>query len=171
MANEHLYGVESTAAIDGHPLHPAVVVFPIAFLVGALVTDIVYALSVEAFWAQASFWLIVAGVVMAGVAALLGLTDFATIRQARNRTGWTHMILNIAATLISIFNLVLRLGDREMAVMPLGLALSAVVAGILTVSGWLGGELSYRHRIGIMDPARQDAAEADAEHRRAYSGD
>lgn len=34
---------------------------------------------------------------------------------------------------------------------PLGIVLSAVVAGILTITGWFGGELSYRHRIGVIE--------------------
>jgi uncharacterized membrane protein len=33
--------------------------------------------------------------------------------------------------------------------MPTGLILSAIVACILVVTGWLGGELVFRHRIGV----------------------
>ena len=39
-AFDHSQGVPSTAAIAGHPLHPIVVPFPIAYLVGALATDL-----------------------------------------------------------------------------------------------------------------------------------
>ena len=54
----------STACIAGHPLHPMVIPFPIASFVGALVTDIAFARSGNAFWAEASQWLLGAGVVM-----------------------------------------------------------------------------------------------------------
>jgi len=37
---DHTRGVPATAAISGHPLHPALIPFPIAFLVGALGTDL-----------------------------------------------------------------------------------------------------------------------------------
>ena len=32
----------STAAIFGHPIHPMLVPFPIAFWIGALITDVIY---------------------------------------------------------------------------------------------------------------------------------
>ncbi len=166
MGREHEHGVESTAALNGHPLHPAVIPFPIAFLIGVLVTDIVYMITENGFWAEASFWLIIAGLLTAAAAAVLGLIEFTTIRQARNRTGWTHMLLNVTAVVIALVNLGVRLGDREENILPLGLLLSALVAAILTISGWLGGELSYKYRIGVKDPARDEAAEAET--RRAY---
>ena len=36
-------------------------------------------------------------------------------------------------------------------VVPLGIILSAVVVVIFLVTGWLGGELVFRHRIGVID--------------------
>ena len=86
MIKEHTprEGVKSTVSIAGHPLHPVMIPFPIAFLIGTLVTDIVYWLTTEAFWAGMSFWLIAAGVVM-------GLMDFLTIERARAYSaGWIH---------------------------------------------------------------------------------
>ena len=54
MANyEHSEGVPSTASIGRHPIHPMLVPFPIGFLVGALVSDVVYWVLRDAFWAQA----------------------------------------------------------------------------------------------------------------------
>ena len=35
------------------------------------------------------------------------------------------------------------------AVLPWGLILSAMTASILAVTGWLGGELTLRHMIGV----------------------
>jgi len=48
-------GVRSTVHIGGHPVHPILIPLPIAFLVGAALTDIVLAISGDAFWASASF--------------------------------------------------------------------------------------------------------------------
>jgi len=42
MHDEISRGVRSTASIAGHPLHPMLVPFPIAFLVGALASDLVF---------------------------------------------------------------------------------------------------------------------------------
>lgn len=162
--------VKSTAAIKGHPLHPAVVGFPIAFLTAAVVTDISYITTRDEFWSRASLWLLGAGIVMGLVAALLGFTDFATIRRVReHKTAWWHMGLNVAAMLLSAINLYLRVVNVERVIAPVGVILSLVVAGLLAASGWLGGELSFRHKIGVYS-GHDDEAEA-AEHRRAYSGD
>ena len=45
---------KSTAQIAGHPIHPMLVPFPIAFLAGTLVSDIVYLATSDGFWATAS---------------------------------------------------------------------------------------------------------------------
>jgi uncharacterized membrane protein len=144
-------GVRSTAAINGHPLHPMVIPFPLASLVGALISDIVYATTNDAFWATASFWLLGFGIVTGLLAGLLGFIDFSTLPPARSRTGWTHMIGNLAALAISAANFILRMSDPAAAIVPTGLVLSIVVGGILVITGWAGGELSYRHKIGVID--------------------
>lgn len=154
MAKEYTptKGAESTAAIGGHPLHPAVIPFPIAFLTGTLVTDIVYWLTAEAFWAEASFWLIVAGLVMGLLAAVLGLVDFLTIERARAyKVGWIHAIGNVVVMALAAVSLVLRLDDAAAAVLPWGLILSAGTALLLLVTGWSGGELAYRHKVGVVE--------------------
>jgi uncharacterized membrane protein len=126
--------------------------FPIAFLTGALVTDLVYWITTEAFWAQASFWLIVAGLVMGLLAAVLGLVDFLTIERARAYlAGWIHAGGNVAAMVLTAVSLLLRLDDPAAAVLPWGLILSAVTAVLLGVTGWYGGELAYRHKVGVVD--------------------
>lgn len=145
-------GIESTAAIAGHPIHPMLIPFPIAFLTGALVTDIVYWASAGAFWARMSLWLVVAGLIMGGVAASVGLIDFFTIERARAHTaGWLHLGSNAAVLVLALVNGLIRWNNPVDAVMPTGLILSVVTAVLLTVSGWYGGELAYRHKIGVMD--------------------
>ena len=152
MADEFEKGVRSRAAVFGHPLHPMVVPFPMAFLVGALASDIVYWRTGDAFWPSMSTWLIVGGILMGIIAALLGMTDFVAIKRVRRgATGWVHMIGNILVMVLSTISLFHRLGDTEGGVMPVGLILSAIVVAILMVTGWLGGELVYRHKIGIIE--------------------
>lgn len=151
-------GVTSTVAVAGHPIHPLLVLFPIAFLVGAPVTDIVYWLTNDNFWARASFWLIVAGLATALPAALTGLLDFLRIERVRKRkAGWAHMLLNVGALALSILNLGVRLGDPAANILYLGLGLSVLVATLLGLSGWYGAELIYRHKVAVIgygDPNR-----------------
>ena len=143
---------KSTAAIAGHPLHPMLVVFPIAFFVGTFVSDIVYLATTDPFWARASFWLLVAGLVMGALAALAGFTDFLGDRLVRATTvAWFHMIGNVSAVVLSLINVWLRYSNGETTAYPGVFWISLVVVLIFVVTGWLGGELVFRHRVGVSE--------------------
>ena len=151
MAERIPDSVKSTASIMGHPLHPMLVAFPIGFLVGALLSDIGYASSQNSFWAEATRWLLLAGLITGALAAVLGLIDFLTIPYVRSRTAaWVHFLGNAVALVLSLVNLLSRPGDEQAGVPDGGLLLSLIVVLILLVTGWLGGELSYRYRIGVI---------------------
>ena len=152
MGTYHRHGVESTAALFRHPIHPMLIPFPIASLVGALVTDIVFRTSGNGFWAEASFWLLLAGVVTGAVAAVPGMIDFSTIDRVRSLTSaWLHAGGNVVAMVLAIINLSLRWSDPVAGAQGWGLTMSVLTVALLGVTGWLGGELSYRHRIGAMN--------------------
>jgi len=147
----HDSGVPSTVAIAGHPLHPLSVIFPIAFLAAALGSDFGYWLTRDFFWARASLWLIGLGLLGGVIAAIIGLSDFLQIERVRKRSaGWTHLILNVAILVLTTLNFILRLGNSESRILPLGLLLSVIVGTLTSVSGWFGAELSYRHKIGVV---------------------
>src|SRR4051794_18645797 len=98
MADDLRTGVPSTMAINGHPIHPMLVPFPVGFLVGALATDLAFWGIGDPFWSRASLWLLAAGFVMGALAAVIGLIDFLTIERARTgSTGWVHFIGNAIA--------------------------------------------------------------------------
>lgn len=144
-------GVTSSVSIAGHPIHPILVIFPVAFLSGAAGSDIGYWLTSDFFWARASFWLIGLGGVAGVLAALIGIADFIRVKKVRKRTaGWAHMLINIAVLILTFINFGLRLDDPANTIMFTGLVLSLVVATLLAVGGWYGGELSFRHKIGVI---------------------
>jgi uncharacterized membrane protein len=144
-------GVPSTVAIAGHPLHPAIVTMPIGLLVSVAATDTAYWLLRDDFWARASFWLIVGGLVTGLVAAITGFMDFLKIGRVRKHTaGWAHMYANVTALVMTAINLGLRLGDPRENVVFTGLILSVIVATLLGISGWYGGELVYRHKVAVI---------------------
>lgn len=150
-------GIESTVNIAGHPLHPALVTFPIALLVAAFFTDAGYWLTRDPFWARASLWLIGAGIVSGLVAALTGMLDFLRIERVRARSaGWIHMYLNVSALGLSLINWLPRLGDAAEPILPWGLVASTVVAALLGASGWFGGELAFRHKVGVIGAHHRD---------------
>jgi uncharacterized membrane protein len=144
-------GIRSTASIRGHPIHPMLIPFPIAFLIGALGTDLVYAATGNELWGQFSMWLIGAGFVTGAMAASVGLIDFVTLARARGPTGWIHFGGNACALICALVNVIIRIRDPLGAVLPTGLILSLLTSGILLVTGWMGGELAYRLKIGMTD--------------------
>jgi uncharacterized membrane protein len=140
----------STARIFGHPLHPMLVPFPIVCFIGALTTDIAYYASANVQWSNFSIWLITAGLVLGGFAALTGIIDYAGDRRVRAaRPATPHMIINISVFVIEIFNAFVHSRDGWTAVVPTGLALSIISVVLLGVSAWLGGSLVYKHRVGV----------------------
>lgn len=150
-------GVVSSVAIAGHPLHPALVIFPVAFLVGVAGTDLGYWLSDDPFWARASVWLLGAGILSGIVAGVTGFLDFFKVKRVRERSaGWLHMIGNVLALVLSAINWFMRLGDPVTPILPAGFILSIIVAALLGVTGWFGGELTFRHKIGVIGPSSQN---------------
>lgn len=140
----------STAQVFGHPLHAMIVPIPIACFIGALLTDIAYLNSANIQWSNFSIWLITAGLVGAGLAALTGIIDYigdARVRAARPAT--PHMIINLSVFVIELINAFIHSRDGWTAVVPTGLTLSVVSVLLLAVSAWLGGSLVYKHGVGV----------------------
>jgi uncharacterized membrane protein len=154
----------STAKIAGHPLHPMIIPFPIAFFVSALVTDIMYLQSGRPGFADASVWLLGAGLAMAALAAVLGLVDFFGDNRIRTLSqAWMHMIGNVIAVALEAVNIYLRATQgAEAAIAPAGVTLSAGVTVLLLFNGWMGWEMVYRRHVGIAD----DSEMAEARIRR-----
>lgn len=157
----HERGVSSTAAIAEHPVHPMLIPFPIAFLVGAFAADLAFWGTADVFWTQVAVWLVGAGLVTGVLAAAVGFVDFITIKRARSHTaGWIHLIGNGVVLVLAFISLLLRVADVEGAVLPWGVILTGCMTVGLTVTGWYGGELSYRHKIGVVESGH-DASDAN----------
>lgn len=138
----------SRAAIRGHPVHPMVVPIPIGALTLALATDLMSWRTGDRFWARASRLLLGAGAAGAALAAPSGSIDLLTIPRARQLPeAWLHAGGNLTVLALALLNLAIRDGDRRVRLHEL--AMSALGAGLLAGTGWLGGELVFRHRIGV----------------------
>jgi uncharacterized membrane protein len=142
----------STASIAGHPIHPMLIPFPIAFFVATFVCDLVFWGTRDASWYDATLWLLGAGLIMAALAAVVGLTDVLGDARIRNlSTAWLHAAANVIAVLIELYNWYSRYQQGSAAVLPTGLILSAIVVAILLFSGWKGWEMVYRYRVGVSE--------------------
>jgi uncharacterized membrane protein len=142
----------STAKIAGHPLHAMLVPIPIACFVGTLATDVAYAETANMQWANMSAWMLAIGLVVALFAVIAGLIDFAGDQRIRDlRAVWIHGGGNAIALVVAIINAFIHSRDAYTSVVPTGLVLSALTVAILVVTGWMGWELVYRHRVGVME--------------------
>ena len=142
----------STASIAGHPIHPMLIPFPIAFFVATFVCDVVFWLTSNTMWTTAAIWLLGAGIVMAALAALAGLTDVVGEPRIRALNDvWWHAGGNVVVVLIQLYNWWIRYSAGTSAVVPEGLVLSLIVVCILVFTGWKGWEMVYRARVGVAD--------------------
>lgn len=128
------------------------VTFPIAFLMGALGTDLFYWVTADPFWPRVSLWLIGAGTVMGIAAGIAGTIELFIVPRIRQRSAsWDHFIAAVMLLSVGFANWMLRIGDAEGTVLPWGMYLSALGALLVAFAGWLGGHLVFKHHIGIHD--------------------
>jgi uncharacterized membrane protein len=146
---------KSTAQIAGHPIHPMLIPFPVAFLVATLVCDLICWRTGNPGWASASLWLLGAALLMAALAAVAGLIDFfGDVRIRDLSAAWHHMLGNVVAVVLALVNWYRRYAGGDPAVLPWGLLLSLIVVLILLYTGWRGWEMVYKHRVAVSDEAR-----------------
>jgi uncharacterized membrane protein len=143
--------MESKASIRKHPVHPMLVAFPIGLWTFAFVCDIVYAVSPGRIWQDMALYTLLGGVLTALLAAIPGFIDYLAITDRNvKRVATIHMVLNLLAVAIFIFNLGLRLNPPARAgIQPI--VISAIGIAFIVVSGWFGGTLVYKHRVGVIE--------------------
>ncbi len=147
--------MRSKFSITGHPLHPMLVALPIGLFAWTLVADIVYAGSGRTHeWYSIAFWSGIAAIVTALVAALPGFGDYFTMAVNSDARGMAtaHMGLNLTVVALFFVAMLMMLADgatgggRQAVV----LVLHAIGVGLLLMSGWLGGEMVFRHHLAMV---------------------
>jgi uncharacterized membrane protein len=130
-------GSRAAASVGARTIHQSLAPFPVAYFTAAFVTDLAYWRTTEVMWERFSVWLIAGGLVMAALVAVTAVIDLASGRQ---RPAWLCALGYLFAVLLSLFNVFVHSRDGYTAVVPTGLALSAVVVAILAlftfVAGW-----------------------------------
>lgn len=152
--------VSALAGPYGHPFHPILVTVPIGAWVASLAFDVASRTAgEEAVFAKGAFWLIGIGILGALAAAVFGLMDLLTIPKGTKafRTGIMHMALNLTVVAIFAVSFLVRRGDIEdPGAVSVGLiAVSVVALAALGLSGWLGGKLTYRYGVRVVDDRTQ----------------
>ena len=146
------------AKLLGHPIHQMLIVFPLGLLATSFFFDIGWLVTKAENLGIVSYWMIIAGVIGALLAAVFGLIDWMAIpaNTRAKRIGATHGIGNVVVVVLFIGSWLLRRGTP--ATPPVtALALSAIAVCIALFTGWLGGELVDRLAIGVDEGAHPDA--------------
>lgn len=152
--------METRLKILGHPVHPMLIVFPIALFSFAVIFDVVYLVTGTEEFADVAYWNILGGIVGGLVAALFGLIDWLAIpggTRAR-RIGLWHGLGNVVIVGLFAVSWWLRLPNYAYAPDLLPFVLGLVGVGLALVTAWIGGELVYRLRVGVDNDAQLDAS-------------
>jgi uncharacterized membrane protein len=131
----------------GRPIHKMLVWFSAAYFAGALVTDLVYWRMPDVLWERFSIWLIVAGLIMAGLAAIAYVVDLASGRQI-DAPAWPRAVGYALAVALSLMNAFVHSRDGYTAVVPTGLMLSGLTILVLLLTAWVGTTLANHPRVG-----------------------
>ena len=145
----------------GHPFHAMVITIPIGAWTASVLFDLVaiFGERPEVF-ARGAAWLIGIGFVGGVVAAVLGFLDYLQLEKGTRvqRTARLHMALNLTVLLLMLISFVVRLAAGFDQVSVGGFVLSLMAMLLLAASGYLGGELSYRHGVRVADEDTQRKA-------------
>jgi uncharacterized membrane protein len=123
--------------------------FPIVCFILTFVCDILYTQG-HTELATTSNWLLVIGLAFGALAAVTGLTDFLGEKRIQGADAIKHMLANVTAVVLELVNVILRWKNPDF-IGSTGVYISAVVVLILLYSGWKGGDLVYRHGMGVGD--------------------
>jgi uncharacterized membrane protein len=158
LSYSHGGKMESRMKFLGHAVHPILVVFPLALFATAVVFDAIGWVTGNGSWLDASFRIIAAGIIGGMISALFGLIDFLAIpRNTRaKRIGIWHGLGNVAVMLLFAASWLTR-WPRPSNPGALPVMLSLIGAGLMLVSGWLGGELVERLGVGVDEGANLNA--------------
>jgi uncharacterized membrane protein len=147
----HDHSPQGAAKVAAPPILAMGIPYPAAVFVAALLTDIEYARTADAMWTTMSSWLLLVGLVMATVAVLVELVRVFRDGSRSPRAALVHVLGNGLAVVLSVTNFVFHVRDGYSSVVPVGPVLSAVVVGILLLTGWTSLRLAFRDRSGARE--------------------
>jgi len=118
------------------PLHAVLLAGTVPLFLGAVLSDVAYAATYHIQWSNFASWLIVGGLVFAGLALVLAIVDL--VRADRRGRGiGSYVIVLIATWVVGFFDALMHARDAW-ASMPTGLVLSVIVALLACLATWMG---------------------------------
>jgi uncharacterized membrane protein len=120
-------------------LYTTLVPIPAACFIAAFVTDLLYIATYAGMWETFSIWLITAGLIVATAAILLGIAGFfAGTRRKPSRPTFFYLAGCALIVIVSFVNAFVHSRDGYSAVVPTGVALSAIVTFLIVLTTWQG---------------------------------
>jgi uncharacterized membrane protein/nitrite reductase/ring-hydroxylating ferredoxin subunit len=144
--------MKSRASIKGHPIHPILIGFPIAFFTGTLVFDTVAFIKDYAKLWDVAYYLELAGIIAAIAAAIPGLLDYIfTVPPASSakKRAARHGLTN--TTMLILFIIAFYYRQREEVLVPVLLGLETLGFVLMLIAGWMGGTLVYKNQIAVVN--------------------
>ena len=155
----------------GHPLHPMLVHFPVAFWSLATILDGCTLAGIQQ--ASLAAWYCLA---LASIAALpamaTGLFEFTTLEEPIASLGIRHMMLMSASWLLYLAAFMSRTAHMLLVDHLPGISYFFSIAGFLVMAwgGWCGGQLVYAHGAGYVKRNPGVSSPASTNHGRSPSG-
>lgn len=142
----------SRLRLFGHPVHPMMVAFPIAFWVAGTVLYLVAWIAPDPLGSQVGFWTLVIGLVASLPAAGSGFWDLLALEENHpaEKVAWWHLGVMSTALCLFLGSVLLHRDSLDAAAPPTASVLLAVAGAVLTLAGgWLGGELVFRFGVAV----------------------
>ncbi|MGN6194319.1 MAG: DUF2231 domain-containing protein [Ginsengibacter sp.] len=162
--------MRSKASFKSHPIHPILVSFPIAFLIGTFVADLIGKFSENnTFW-QTGYYLEIAGIATGLLAAIPGLIDYLfTVPpdSSAKKRGLKHALVNVSHLVLFFIAWTMRRNENPDT--NIILILEGIGVVLIFIAGYLGGTLVYRNQIGV-DPRYAEAGKWKEEYKDESSG-
>lgn len=146
--------MQSRVRVARHPTHPMLVMFPTAMFPLLVLLDVLayYFRGDLTFW-SVGFWVAIVGAVSTVAAMIPGIVDLAAIPDdtPAHRTAFWHFLNGCLILVLFLAAIAVRWPAGSGDARLLWATIVDVVGVIaITVQGWLGGELVYKHHIGVL---------------------
>jgi uncharacterized membrane protein len=158
--------MQSKVKILGHPLHPMLVPFPVAFYTATMLCCFVYAHTDNTFWFRVAFVANCAAIVTAIIAMLPGLIDWLYISEGTDAkaTGLKHMVANVFCLGFFVTSAIVMYTNFSFAHPPIqtNIFLTCIGFLIMLYAGFKGWRLVQTHHVGI-DPISNEEVDEQIE--------
>ena len=139
--------LKSSKRPRGRPIHRMLASFSVACFASALVTDLAYWQMAGVVWERFSIWLMIAGLIMAGLATIAYVIDLAARRRI-DRSIWPRVVGYAIAVLFALTNAFVHRRDGYIAVVPTGM-ISGPVVVVFALTALVAEALTNRHRYRV----------------------